>query len=80
MAEDVVKKSEESLQQNGDEADLQELKMQLEDAQCLAEERLDQFLRCRADLDNVIKRAAKNMTRAQECFTSSYLKSSHPRG
>jgi len=33
--------------------------MQLEDAQCLAEERLDQLLRCRADLDNVIKRAAK---------------------
>jgi len=59
MAEDVVEKSEESLQQNGDEADLQELKMQLEDAQCLAEERLDQLLRCRADLDNVIKRAAK---------------------
>jgi molecular chaperone GrpE len=59
MAEDVVEKSEESLQQKGDEADLQELKMQLEDAQCLAEERLDQLLRCRADLDNVIKRAAK---------------------
>jgi len=59
MAEDAVEKSEESLQQNEDEADLQELKMQLEDAQCLAEERLDQLLRCRADLDNVIKRAAK---------------------
>ena len=59
MEEDAVEKSEESLQQNGDEADLQELKMQLEDAQCLAEERLDQLLRCRADLDNVIKRAAK---------------------
>ena len=59
MAEDVVEKSEESLQQKGDEADLQELKMRLEGAQCLAEERLDQLLRCRADLDNVIKRAAK---------------------
>lgn len=35
------------------------LQKELDDAQRLANERLDQFLRCRAELDNVIKRAAR---------------------
>lgn len=40
-------------------AQLLEMEAQLQEAQSLAEERLDLLLRCRADLDNVIKRAAK---------------------
>jgi molecular chaperone GrpE len=59
MAEDATEKSEESPQQKVDEVDLQELRLQLEDAKCLAEDRLDQLLRCRAELDNVLKRAAR---------------------
>ncbi|NPV62634.1 MAG: nucleotide exchange factor GrpE [Methanotrichaceae archaeon] len=38
---------------------LEDLKTQLEDAQQLAEERLDQLLRCRAELDNVVKRSSR---------------------
>lgn len=38
---------------------LDELQMQLEDSQKLAEERFDQLLRCRADLENLMKRTAK---------------------
>ena len=38
---------------------LDELQIQLEDSQKLAEERFDQLLRCRADLENLIKRTAK---------------------
>ncbi len=34
--------------------------MQLSSAEKLAEERLDQLMRCRAELDNVMKRAAKD--------------------
>jgi len=40
-------------------AGLDELQIQLEDSQKLAEERFDQLLRCRADLENLIKRTAK---------------------
>jgi molecular chaperone GrpE len=39
---------------------LEDLKGQLEDAQKLAEERRDQLLRCRAELDNVLKRSARD--------------------
>ena len=41
------------------ESEADELKAKLEEALSLADERLDQLQRCRADLDNVMKRAAK---------------------
>ncbi len=41
--------------QNSESKDLFELKKRLEEAQNLAEERLDQLKRCRADLDNTLK-------------------------
>jgi molecular chaperone GrpE len=56
MAEEWFERSEENL---GETSEAEELKAQLLEAQSLAEERLDQLLRCRADLDNVMKRAAK---------------------
>ncbi len=40
-------------------ADASELQTKLEETHKLAEERLDQLMRCRADLDNAIKRSAK---------------------
>lgn len=40
-------------------AAIEELRAQLEDAQCLAEERWSQLLRCRAEMDNILKRAAR---------------------
>jgi molecular chaperone GrpE len=40
-------------------ADVEELLQQLSSAQSLAEERLDLLMRCRADLDNVMKRSAR---------------------
>ncbi len=42
-----------------DELEADDLKAKLEEALSLADERLDQLQRCRADLDNVLKRAAK---------------------
>lgn len=42
-----------------DEAAIDELRAQLEEAQCLAEERLNQLLRCRAEMDNILKRVAR---------------------
>ena len=42
-----------------DELEADELKAKLDEALSLADERLDQLQRCRADLDNVLKRAAK---------------------
>ncbi|GEM_PF-157359 len=42
-----------------EELDPQELTKQLEEAKRVAEERTDQLLRCRAELDNTIKRAAR---------------------
>jgi len=39
--------------------DKDKLQKELEDANRLADERLDQLLRCRADLDNILKRSAK---------------------
>jgi molecular chaperone GrpE len=44
---------------DADELDPKELREQLEEAKKAAEERLDQLLRCRAELDNTIKRAAR---------------------
>jgi molecular chaperone GrpE len=40
-------------------ADVEELLQQLSSAESLAEERLDLLMRCRADLDNVMKRSAR---------------------
>ncbi len=56
MAEESDVSSEE-IQEEPSEAE--ELKAKLLEAQILAEERLDLLMRCRADLDNVMKRAAK---------------------
>ncbi|MDD1749243.1 MAG: nucleotide exchange factor GrpE [Methanothrix sp.] len=41
------------------DASVEELLLQLSSAQCLAEERLDLLMRCRADLDNVVKRSVR---------------------
>jgi molecular chaperone GrpE len=38
---------------------VEELQQQLTSAQSLAEERLDLLMRCRADLDNIMKRSAR---------------------
>ncbi|MDD1748825.1 MAG: nucleotide exchange factor GrpE [Methanothrix sp.] len=43
----------------GSETPMDELKIQLEAASSLAAERLDQLLRCRAEMDNMQKRAAR---------------------
>jgi len=56
MAEESDVSSEEILEEP---VQVEEMKAQLLEAQSLAEERLDQLMRCRADLDNVMKRAAK---------------------
>jgi len=40
-------------------ARIDELKQQLSEAQSLSEERLDQLMRCRADLDNLMKRSLR---------------------
>lgn len=44
---------------NVNELEVSRLKMKLEEALRLAGDRLDQLQRCRADMDNVMKRAAK---------------------
>ena len=44
----------------GIDVNVEELLMKLSSAEKLAEERLDQLMRCRADLDNVMKRAARD--------------------
>ncbi|MHC1630783.1 MAG: nucleotide exchange factor GrpE [Methanotrichaceae archaeon] len=44
------------------ESEIAELKQQLEEAHKLADERLDQILRCRAELDNTLKRVSKEKT------------------
>jgi molecular chaperone GrpE len=59
MAEDADVISEDSQGPDGAELDPEEMKAQLLKAQSLAEERLDLLKRCRADLDNVIKRSAR---------------------
>ena len=52
-----------SPQDEGDQrssiARIHELEHQLSEAQSLSEERLDQLMRCRADLDNLMKRSAR---------------------
>jgi molecular chaperone GrpE len=58
MVEDSDARSEECAREP-DVADVGELKGYLLEARNLAEERLDLLMRCRADLDNVMKRSAK---------------------
>jgi molecular chaperone GrpE len=58
MAEDADVRSEECIKEPY-EAEIDGLKVHLLEARNLAEERMDLLMRCRADLDNVIKRSAK---------------------
>lgn len=61
MAEDMDVSSEENENENHIDSDakIEELELQLSQAQSLSEERLDLLKRCRADLDNVVKRSAR---------------------
>ncbi len=56
---------------------VEELQQQLTSAQSLAEERLDLLMRCRADLDNIMKRSARekeaNVKYASEKLASKLL-------
>jgi len=54
---DADQKLEEKTESAGDS--VEELKAQLTSAEDLAKERLDLLMRCRADLDNVLKRSAR---------------------
>jgi molecular chaperone GrpE len=54
---DADEKSEGKTEPSG--TSVEELMAQLSSAQSLAEERLDLLMRCRADLDNVVKRSAR---------------------
>ncbi len=54
---DVDAKSETKPDTSG--MNVEELQQQLSSAQSLAEERLDLLMRCRADLDNIMKRSAR---------------------
>lgn len=58
MAEDADIVSEECTKEPS-VTETEDLKAHLQEALNLAEERLDLLMRCRADLDNVIKRSAK---------------------
>src|SRR5512136_1071081 len=58
MVEDADIVSEESTKEPS-VTETEDLKAHLQEALNLAEERLDLLMRCRADLDNVIKRSAK---------------------
>jgi molecular chaperone GrpE len=59
------------------DANVEELRLQFSSAQSLAEERLDLLMRCRADLDNVMKRSARekedNVKYASEKLVSKLL-------
>jgi molecular chaperone GrpE len=58
-------------------ANIEELRLLLTSAQSLAEERLDLLMRCRADLDNVMKRSVRekedNVKYASEKLVSKLL-------
>lgn len=49
----------ETSEQEETEQEMEELERKLEEAGRLDQERLDQLIRCRAELDNVLKRAAR---------------------
>lgn len=59
MAEDADVISEGGQGPDDGKLDTDELKVRLLEAQSLAEERMDLLKRCRADLDNVIKRSVR---------------------
>jgi molecular chaperone GrpE len=63
MEEGTDENSKEPLEEKPDgseaKATAEKLKLQLEEAQSLAADRLDQLLRCRAEMDNILKRAAR---------------------
>jgi molecular chaperone GrpE len=72
---DTDAKSETKQEATG--VNVEELMLQLASAQCLAEERLDLLMHCRADLDNVMKRSARekedNVKYASEKLVSKLL-------
>ncbi len=59
------------------DANIEELRLQLSSAQSLAEERLDLLMRCRADLENIMKRSVRekegNIRYASEKLVSKLL-------
>jgi molecular chaperone GrpE len=59
MAEDTEMIPEEKEDQCDSEAKIEELELQLSQARSLSEERLDLLMHCRADLDNVLRRSAR---------------------
>ena len=72
---DADEQSETKMDTSG--MNVEELQQQLSSAQSLAEERLDLLMRCRADLDNIIKRSARekeaNVKYASEKLVSKLL-------
>lgn len=77
MTEDTDISSEEKENQDNSDAKIEELELQLSLAQSLSEERLDLLMHCRADLDNVMKRSARekedNVKYASEKLISKLL-------
>jgi molecular chaperone GrpE len=59
MSSDDVKTPEGTLEEPAVDMDAAAMQMKLEEAQRLADERLDQLMRCRAELDNVLKRTVR---------------------
>ena len=59
MANETDMNPEEKEDQCNSEAKIEELELQLSQAQSLSEERLDLLMHCKADLDNVMKRSAR---------------------
>ncbi len=59
MSSSEVKSTEGPSEESTEDADLADMLKEFEDAKRLADERLDQLMRCRAELDNVMKRTAR---------------------
>lgn len=59
MADETDMNPEEKEDQCKTDAKIEELELQLSQALSLSEERLDLLMRCKADLDNVMKRSAR---------------------
>jgi molecular chaperone GrpE len=59
MADDTNMNPEEKEDQCKTDAKIEELELQLSQALSLSEERLDLLMHCKADLDNVMKRSAR---------------------
>jgi len=56
---DMKQDTEKGLEDDSKTGEISEQERQLKEALTLAEERLDQLLRCRAELDNTLKRVAR---------------------